>query len=73
MKAYIVVTGSIFGLVGVAHLLRLFLEGGHSLAADPWFFVGNLALFVIGGGIAVWALRLLADLRHPPNNRRSGS
>ena len=27
MKAYLVVTGTIFGLVGIAHLVRLFLEG----------------------------------------------
>ena len=27
MKAYLVVTGAIFGLVGIAHLLRLFVEG----------------------------------------------
>lgn len=59
MKAYLLVTGSIFGLIGVAHLLRLVLEPGHGLSADPWFFAGNLALFIVGGGLAVWALRLL--------------
>lgn len=71
MKAYIITTGAIFGLVGIAHLLRLFFEG-HPLS-DPWFLGGNLALFVVGGGIAAWAARLLVGLRrHPPNGRRSG-
>ncbi|HEX4649065.1 MAG TPA: hypothetical protein VH111_09585 [Steroidobacteraceae bacterium] len=59
MKAYLLVTGAIFGLIGVAHLLRLVLEPGHSLSAHPWFFAGNLTLFIVGGGLAVWALRLL--------------
>lgn len=61
MKAYLILTGTIFGLVGIAHLLRLFFEG-HPLS-DPWFLGSNLALFIIGGGIAVWAAGLLAGLR----------
>lgn len=68
MKAYLITTGGIFGLVGIAHLLRLFIEG-HPLS-DPWFLGSNLALFVVGGGIAVWAARLLVGLRsHPSSNR----
>ena len=68
MKAYLITTGGIFGLVGIAHLLRLFIEG-HPLS-DPWFLGSNLALFVVGGGIAVWAARLLGGLRsHPSSNR----
>lgn len=61
MKAYLVITGAIFGLIGIAHLLRLFFEG-HPLT-DPWFLASNLALFVVGGGIAVWAARLLTSTR----------
>lgn len=61
MKAYLVITGAIFGLIGIAHLLRLFFEG-HPLT-DPWFLASNLALFVVGGGIAVWAARLLTSIR----------
>jgi len=56
MKAYLIVTGSIFGLIGVAHLVRLFVEG-HALS-DPWFLGSNLALFVVGAGLAIWATRL---------------
>ena len=65
MKAYLMLTGAIFGPLGIAHLLRLFIEG-HPLA-DPWFLGSNLALFAVGAGIAVWAARLLVGLRgHPP-------
>jgi hypothetical protein len=63
MKAYLVVTGTIFGLVGIAHLLRLFVEG-HPLS-DCWFLGHNVALFLVGGGLAVWAVRLLVSLRRP--------
>jgi hypothetical protein len=63
MKAYLIVTGTIFGLVGIAHLLRLFVEG-HSLS-DPWFLGSNLALLVVGGGLATWATRLVIRLRGP--------
>jgi len=63
MKAYLVVSGVLFGLVGIAHLLRLFVEG-HALS-DPWFLAHNVALFLVGGGLAVWALRLLMRHRGP--------
>ena len=67
MKSYLVVTGTIFGLIGVAHLLRLFVEG-HPLS-DSGFLMTNLALFIVGGALAVWAGRLLVSLRgHPPDN-----
>ena len=63
MKAYLVVTGTIFGLVGIAHVLRLFVEG-HPIS-DPWFLGTNLALFLVCGGLAVWATRLFVGLRGP--------
>ena len=63
MKAYLAVTGAIFGLVGVAHLLRLFLEG--QALSDPWFLGTNVALFVVCGGLAIWAIRLWMRLRGP--------
>jgi hypothetical protein len=67
MKAYLITTGALFGLVGFAHLLRLFFEG--TSLSDPWFVGTNLVLIVVGVGTAVWAARLLAGLRnHPPNN-----
>ena len=63
MKAYLLVSGAIFGLVGIAHLCRLFVEG-HPLS-DPWFLGHNVALFIVGGGLAGWALQLLRREREP--------
>lgn len=63
MKAYLLITGSLFGLVGGAHLVRVFAEGGHSFSADPLFYVANLGLFVVVGRLALWALRLHSQLR----------
>lgn len=57
MKAYLIVTGCLFGLVGAAHLVRLFVEPGHAMTDVAWV-APNLGLFLIGGGIAVWAIGL---------------
>jgi len=67
VKAYLLITGSMFGLAGIAHLVRVFVEGGHSLSADPQFFVANIGFFAIGGGFALWALRLTSQLQASPN------
>ena len=63
MKAYLIVSGAIFGILGVAHLLRLFVEG-HS-SSDHSFVIHNVALFIVGGALAAWALRLLMRRREP--------
>ena len=54
MKAYIMTTGTIFGLITVAHLLRIAAEGSR-LATDPWFVL----LTVVAAALSVWAFRLL--------------
>lgn len=59
MKAYLIVTGSMFGLVGTAHLVRLVVEGGRSIFSDQGFLMHNLAIFAVGVGIAAWALMLV--------------
>jgi hypothetical protein len=63
MKAYLVVSGALFGFVGIAHLLRLFVE--RDQLSDPWFLAHNFALVVLCGGLAVWALQLLRRRRGP--------
>ena len=55
MKAYLVTTAALFGLLAVAHLLRLVLEPGHTLASDPWFVGLNVTMIALCGGFAVWA------------------
>ena len=54
MKAYLVTTGAIFGLITVAHLWRIIDEWPHH-ATEPWYLVLTAAAAALG----LWALRLL--------------
>jgi len=58
MKAYLVTTGTLFGLMAVMHLLRSIAEW-RVLATDPWYFLGMAALGLVAAGLSVWAWRLL--------------
>lgn len=53
MKAYVMVTGVIFGLITVAHIWRAFEE--RQIATEPWFILLTLA----AAALCVWAMRLL--------------
>ena len=54
MRAYVVTTGFIFGLLVVAHVWRAVVEGPH-LATDPWYILITLA----AAGLCLWAWRVL--------------
>jgi hypothetical protein len=54
MKAYVMTTGTLFGLLAVVHLLRMIAEGRH-LATDPFFIL----ITVAAAGLCLWAWRLL--------------
>jgi hypothetical protein len=54
MKAYIITTGTIFGLLTVAHIWRALAEGSH-LAKDRIF----LSFTVLSAGLCFWAFRLV--------------
>jgi len=54
MKAYLIVTSSVFGLITVAHIWRIVAENPH-LALEPWFVL----LTLLAAGLCLWALRLL--------------
>lgn len=54
MKAYVITTGAIFGLLTLAHIWRVIAEGTH-LATEPAYI-----LFTLGAAIlCLWACRLL--------------
>jgi hypothetical protein len=53
MKAYLITSGSIFGLLVVAHLWRV-AEEGH-LARDPVFILTT----AIAAALGLWAWRLV--------------
>jgi hypothetical protein len=54
MKAYVITSGTIFGVLTIAHLLRIALEN-RQLAADPAYILITLASAML----AVWAWRVL--------------
>ena len=58
MKAYLATTGTIFGLVVVAHVWRV-AEESRALAGDPTF----LGLTIAAAALCVWAFRLLRRVR----------
>lgn len=53
MKAYIATSGTLFGLVFVAHILRMIQEP--ALAREPWYILITLA----AGALGAWAWRTL--------------
>jgi hypothetical protein len=55
MKAYLITTGTVFGLITVAHICRMFAEGPR-LAREPVF----LLLTLLAAGLSVWAWILVA-------------
>ena len=54
MKAYVMTTGVVFGLLTLAHLVRIVAEGRH-LAKDPIYILITLA----AASLCFWAWRLL--------------
>jgi hypothetical protein len=54
MKAYVITTGAIFGLLVVAHIWRMIAENAQ-LATDPAY----LAITFIAGALCLWAVRLV--------------
>jgi hypothetical protein len=57
MKAYLITTGMVFGLITLAHIWRVLAEGSR-LATDPFF----LLLTAAAAALSFWAWRLLTRL-----------
>ena len=53
MKAYVMTTGAVFGLLTLLHVWRALVE--RSIATDPWFIL----ITVASAALCVWAVRLL--------------
>lgn len=54
MKLYVMTTGILFGLLTIAHILRMITEGG-GLATDPWYVL----ITVVAAALCLWAWRVL--------------
>ena len=57
MKAYILTTGSLFGLLAIVHVWRMVVESG--AAKEPWV----VGMTVLSAALCVWAGRLLTVSR----------
>jgi len=58
MKAYLIITGTIFGLMALLHLWRAIAERS-LLATRPGEFLWMAVLGLIAAGLSAWAWRLL--------------
>ncbi|HEV8530969.1 MAG TPA: hypothetical protein VGT00_06105 [Methylomirabilota bacterium] len=53
MKAYVMTTGVVFGVLTLAHLWRMIEE--RQMATEPWYVLITAA----AGVLCLWALRLV--------------
>jgi hypothetical protein len=61
MKAYLVTTGSVFGLLTIVHIWRMIVEGGLA-TREPWMILITLA----SAALCVWATRLFMVSKRTP-------
>jgi hypothetical protein len=59
MRAYLQISGTLFGLIALAHLLRLFRHWPIELAGNTLPLWASWVGLVLAGGLSVWALRLM--------------
>jgi hypothetical protein len=57
MKAFLITTGTVFGLITLVHIARAFAEGA-GVAKDPVFVL----LTLLAAGLSAWAWRLVWTL-----------
>ncbi len=58
MKAYLITTGTIFGLIALMHILKSISEW-RQLETNPAYFLSMAALGLLAAALSVWAWRLL--------------
>jgi uncharacterized membrane protein len=60
MKTYVITTGAIFGLLTIAHLLRMVLENP-DLASEPFY----LGITAASAAMCIWAVYVLRRAKQP--------
>jgi hypothetical protein len=60
VKAYVITTGAVFGLLTIAHLLRMVLEKP-DLASEPFY----LAITAASAALSIWAWVVLRRSKQP--------
>ena len=68
MKAYLVTTGTLFGLLAVLHIWRAIAEWHHSAHAAG-FMLEMAVVVALPGVLSWWAWRLLRKLSEDPASR----
>jgi hypothetical protein len=58
MNLYLIISGGVFGLVALAHVLRTIAEWSR-LLAEPSFIVVGPGIGVCAAALSIWAWRLL--------------
>lgn len=58
MKAYLSISGAIFGLLALWHVFEL-LTHWKTLESDMWFTIGVTAVIVLSSALSLWAWILL--------------
>ncbi len=53
MRAYLLTTGIVFGVLALVHVWRV-IEERNSLAKDPWFLI----ITIVAAAFSFWAFRL---------------
>ena len=64
MKAYLVTTGVLYGMIAVMHVARAIAEW-RLLRSDPFYFLSMVALGLVAAGLSVWSWRLLRRQSRP--------
>jgi len=70
MKAFLITTGTLFGLMSVVHIWRAIDEWPHQ-GASLGFVLGMAALIVVPGALSAWAWWCLCKL--PKHNQKQDS
>jgi hypothetical protein len=60
MKAYVMTTGAVFGLLTVVHTWRVVAEGAHLLKEPGWMLITATA-----AALCLWAVSLLRRSARP--------
>jgi hypothetical protein len=64
MKLYLIITGGLFGLLALAHVLRTIAEWSR-LTAQPSFIVEGPGIGLVAAALSLWAWCLLRAARRP--------
>jgi hypothetical protein len=65
MRTYVITTGVLFGVLTLAHLMRIVTES-RALAGDPWYVLITLLTAVL----CVWAWRVFRSLPREADAKR---